>query len=366
MIKFFAAWLLSLGFLPLFCLHAQEQDGRVPTGRWKIAHQVKEFNVQTFAFSRDSQRVVAIGSKTKGLDGLFAEGTGRIYELESGKLLAQWDTGQTWLHYTAFSPDSRHIVTTSLKKPGLRIWDAKTLKLLASEDEEAIIANWSPDSKRLVCTYQIGGRPDGPVPPGVKLPDPQHVLKVKDASTLKMLGKLEGHKESIEDAQFSPSGEQIVSISYDGTVRVWDAAKCNEVHCLTEHYTRVLHMAYSPDGRFLATGGLRGSVGGLTKFAKNNVILWDAKTYELLHKWDTRWDNNSVRFSQDGGILIAKNRNGSHFFDTKTGKVIWQGQRQTPLYSRYAPDGRHAAAATTGATPEFQIWRLEQERKKAK
>ena len=65
---------------------------------------------------------------------------------------------------------------------------------------------------------------------------------------------LEGHEDLVLSAAFSPDGSQIVSGSYDNTVRVWEAASGAEPLKLKDHEDGVTSVAYSPVGRRLSAG----------------------------------------------------------------------------------------------------------------
>ena len=64
---------------------------------------------------------------------------------------------------------------------------------------------------------------------------------------------------------FSPDGRTLASGSYDNTVRVWDAGSGAPIRTLEGHTDDVLSVAFSPDGRTLASGSW-----------DNTVRLWDA------------------------------------------------------------------------------------------
>ena len=52
----------------------------------------------------------------------------------------------------------------------------------------------------------------------------------------------------------SPDGSQIVTVSWDQTIRIWEASTRQEVSQLTGHTGPILSAAFSPDGAQIATG----------------------------------------------------------------------------------------------------------------
>ncbi|NXD45885.1 CORO7 protein, partial [Copsychus sechellarum] len=65
---------------------------------------------------------------------------------------------------------------------------------------------------------------------------------------------LRGHTEKIYSIRFHPTASDLlVSSSYDMTVRIWELSTGREVLCLQGHTDQILSMAWSPDGKQLAT-----------------------------------------------------------------------------------------------------------------
>ena len=68
------------------------------------------------------------------------------------------------------------------------------------------------------------------------------------------LKKLEGHTGSVESVSFSGDGKQVVSGSYDKTVRVWDVESGAELRKFEGHTHDVRSVSFSGDGKQVVSG----------------------------------------------------------------------------------------------------------------
>src|SRR4051794_3835611 len=87
-----------------------------------------------------------------------------------------------------------------------------------------------------------------------------------------LIGTLNGHADPVYAVAWSPDGKTLATAGFDNTVRLWDAAMRKEIRSFEGHAKLVLAVAYSPDGKQLLSGSLDDSariwdlpVGGPTR-----------------------------------------------------------------------------------------------------
>ena len=114
---------------------------------------------------------------------------------------------------------------------------------------------------------------------------------------------LKGHTSVVNSVAYSPDGKTLASGSWDKTVKLWDVQTGKEQTTLKGHTDVVRSVTYSPDGKTLASGawtrplssGRADGQGAATLQAKSGIAVAfspDGKTLALgsLDKTIKLWD----------------------------------------------------------------------------
>ncbi len=218
-----------------------DQTARVweATTGHEVARMTHDNGVDAVAFSSDGQWVVS-GSQ---------DGTARVWEAATGHEVARV-THDEWVNAVAFSPDGQWVVSGS-QDGTARVWEATTGHEVACVTHDGWVnaVAFAPDGQ-----WVVSGSGDG-------------TARVWEAATGSEIARMT-HAEAVNTVAFSPDGQWVISGAggVDSTARVWEATTGREVarmihieHVQSEIYTssygRVDAVAFSPDGRWVISGG---------------------------------------------------------------------------------------------------------------
>lgn len=144
------------------------------------------------------------------------------------------------------------------------------------------------------------------------------LIKLRQLLTGKVTHTLAGHADWVTALTVSPNGEILASASLDGTIKLWQLKTGQLLQTLSAG--RMTTLAFSPNGRFIASGSrtrlwLDGQVAG-----GSGVQLWDVKTGLLLQKIGSG-SVNAIAFSPDSKLLAMGSGN-TQLWNLNTGRLM--------------------------------------------
>src|SRR5262249_427898 len=119
-------------------------------------------------------------------------------------------------------------------------------------------------------------------------------VRLWDAATGKEVRAFRGHKAEVRCLAFSPDGKALASGGGDKTVRLWDADNGKELRRFVNHEDWVEAVAFAPGGKLLASGSSDGS-----------LLLWDLVADKPAHRLTQAGGVKALAFSPDGRTVAA-------------------------------------------------------------
>jgi WD40 repeat protein len=332
---------------------------QLPKGSW---------SANDAAFSPDGSQLVTADS----------DGKLRVYSVAAGKTVLTLDAGDAEATSVAFSPDGS-LIAAGYSSGMTRVWNVSTrlqLTQLVGHAARVYTVRFSPDSSKLVTTSDDGtirvwysrprdlraefvgssanGAPN--LVRGAQYITPDRIVVLDGSGNLYAVTPQGRRMATIGSAgtvytlSWDAAGTRIVTVGFDGTMDVWQAAGSDYTRmqlASTSHVTDAAEIAMSPDGSRFAV---------VSSDNYYQVQVWNAQTGKWLRNLDATNSVSYLQYSPDGRRVVGADANGQvEVWDTTTGHARLLGAPGPPISDiEFNKSGSEFVTASLGGT--VTVW----------
>lgn len=214
------------------------------------------------------------------------DGTAKIWDLQTREEIYSSEKLDL-MNGLEFSPDGKLLATTTPDVVQLDTLQSLDITFTTDFSSFNMCVAFSPDGKILAW--------------GGGMFDESGSVDLFNVTTGQQFSSLKGHTNMVSTIAFSPNGKLIASGSWDGTTKMWDVQTGDNIFTFDGDSTYVKTVSFSPDGKWLAVGLLN-----------HKIKIWDISTG---HEIATLMGHSSVvsdlQFSKNGKLLYSSSWDGT-------------------------------------------------------
>jgi WD40 repeat protein len=284
-------------------------------------------DVEAVVFSPNGQ-ILASGGGTPDNDIL-------LWDSATGTLRHTLSGHRAGVHGLAFSPDGMILASIGWDAT-LRLWDVangQQLRALESHTSSVWSAAIHPDGDWLAS-----GGDDGLV----------HIW----GAAGEKIATFNAATNRVTALAINPVGSEIALAADqpEASIQIWDTELGLQLYNLSGHTTFAQVAAYSPDGRWLATGGSLGD---------NSVIVWDTLSREIAYQFpDQTRSVKSLVFGPDDILITGDGRGTIRMWDLNNGEPIQTLEGHTCAVNALAVNPTGEILASGGCDKSVIFWNL--------
>jgi hypothetical protein len=258
-------------------------------------HQGLFAAVKTIAISPHLP-IVATGSE---------DTTIRLWHIDTGAEIGLLTGHQKSVDSIVFHPHQSGLLISGDRAGQIKLWQVdQSEELMAINSQQAKVncLAISPDGRSI-----ISGGSDKTI----KI----WLLGLTDDRSIDNIATLKAHQLAVNGVAFNPIEGEVAfaSVSSDRRVILWGMASKTPLSIFAGHTQAIKTLAFSPDGKLLATAGDDGL-----------ILIWDVDCCKLVQTLSAhRWTISALSFSADGNTLISASWDGNiKFWQVKSGQEI--------------------------------------------
>jgi WD40 repeat protein len=321
--------------------------------------------VNACAVTPDGRRVISAAD----------DGTLRVWDLESGRVLATMHGHTAAVRACAVTADGRRAISGSADRT-LRVWDLESGRVLAtleghtctvlacvvtsdgrviSSAEDGTLKVWDLDRGDVLATLegQVGGGNALAVTADARrviFASSFEMLQVWDLESGRVLARLAGHTGAVHACAVTTDGRRAISASWDTTLKLWDLEHGSVLATLEGHTGWVNACAVTADGRRAVSASCDGT-----------LKVWDLDSGSVLSSLEGHgsWVS-SCAMTADGRRLVSASRDRTlKVWDLESDASLSAPEGHSVWVTECAvtPDGRRAVSASADRT--LKVWDLD-------